>query len=69
MGPFIEAWLRVHGDTRGIKDEARKQFLTPLLHRLDPVGLAICLKSPTGTLRTLRAAAPFRPGQSAKRCA
>ena len=38
MGSFIEAWLRVHGDTRDMKEQARLRFLTPMLHRLDPLG-------------------------------
>ena len=34
-GPFIEAWVRVHGD----KAKARESFLTPQLARLDLHGL------------------------------
>jgi glycogen debranching enzyme len=34
-GPFIEAWVRVHGD----KAKARELFLTPQLARLDLRGL------------------------------
>jgi len=35
MGPFVEAWLRVHGD----KNAARARFLAPLLAHLDTAGL------------------------------
>jgi len=35
MGPFVEAWLRVHGDA----EAARTRFLAPLLAHLDTAGL------------------------------
>jgi glycogen debranching enzyme len=35
MGPFVEAWLRVHGDVAA----ARVRFLAPLLAHLDVAGL------------------------------
>jgi predicted glycogen debranching enzyme len=35
MGPFVEAWLRVHGDVAA----ARARFLAPLLAHLDVAGL------------------------------
>jgi len=34
MGPFIEAWLRVHG-----ADGVRERFLAPLVAHLDRYGL------------------------------
>jgi predicted glycogen debranching enzyme len=37
MGPFVEAWLRVRGETRAAKEEARSRFLNPMLALLDPV--------------------------------
>jgi glycogen debranching enzyme len=43
MGPFVEAWVRVHGGTAEAKQRARKQFLDPLLRHLDDNGLGhIC---------------------------
>ena len=39
MGPFVEAWVRVHGDTPKIRREARLRFLEPLLQHLDRAGL------------------------------
>jgi predicted glycogen debranching enzyme len=39
MGPFVEAWLRVHGNTADAKREARLRFLEPLLRHLDEAGL------------------------------
>jgi len=31
MGPFVEAWLRVRGETDSAKEEARERFIDPLL--------------------------------------
>ncbi|HKA56063.1 MAG TPA: amylo-alpha-1,6-glucosidase [Candidatus Binatia bacterium] len=39
LGPFVEAWVRVRGDTRAAKQEARARFLEPLLRHLDEAGL------------------------------
>ncbi|TAL01491.1 MAG: glycogen debranching protein [Verrucomicrobia bacterium] len=39
IGPFVEAWVRVRGNTAGAKKEARAKFLAPLLARLDEAGL------------------------------
>jgi glycogen debranching enzyme len=39
IGPFVEAWLRVRGNTAAAKQEARATFLAPLLAHLDEAGL------------------------------
>ncbi|MBX7185366.1 MAG: amylo-alpha-1,6-glucosidase [Vicinamibacteria bacterium] len=39
MGPFVEAWVRTHGDSDAVRDEARRLFLTPFLATLDPHGI------------------------------
>jgi glycogen debranching enzyme len=39
MGPFVEAWLRVHGDTPAARREARRRFLAPLVAHLGTAGL------------------------------
>jgi predicted glycogen debranching enzyme len=39
MGPFVEAWVRIHGNTRDAKRAARKRYLEPLLQHLDDAGL------------------------------
>jgi predicted glycogen debranching enzyme len=39
IGPFVEAWVRVHGNSTAAKQEARAKFLTPLLAHLDEAGL------------------------------
>jgi glycogen debranching enzyme len=31
LGPFVEAWVRVRGDTPGVRTEARDMFVEPLL--------------------------------------
>jgi predicted glycogen debranching enzyme len=38
-GPFVEAWVRVRGDTAEACRAARARFLEPLLARLDVAGL------------------------------
>ena len=30
LGPFVEAWVRVHGDAKKLKAEARERFVAPL---------------------------------------
>ena len=39
VGPFVEAWLHVHGDTPGARQVAHERFLAPLLAHLDEAGL------------------------------
>ena len=39
IGPFIEAWVRVRGNTPSVRREARKRFFDPLLRHLDHAGL------------------------------
>ena len=38
-GPFVEAWLRVHGNSPTAKATARTRFLQPLLDHLETAGL------------------------------
>ncbi|MGH7230110.1 MAG: amylo-alpha-1,6-glucosidase [Nitrospiraceae bacterium] len=38
-GPFIEAWVRAHGDTQAAKAEARERFLAPLLNHVQEAGI------------------------------
>jgi predicted glycogen debranching enzyme len=35
-GAFVEAWVRVHGDTAAARRDARARFFEPLLSTLDP---------------------------------
>ena len=39
IGPFVEAWLRVHQPDAGARAEARTRFLAPLVEHLDHAGL------------------------------
>jgi len=39
LGPFVEAWVRVHGETEQSKHEARVRFLDPILQHLSEAGL------------------------------
>lgn len=39
LGAFVEAWVRVRGNTTAAKVEARRRFLQPLLQHLDEAGL------------------------------
>lgn len=39
LGPFVEAWLRVAGDTPANRERARERYLRPLLAHLDEAGL------------------------------
>ena len=39
IGPFVEAWVRVHGDSDDAKREARARFLTPIMEHLNSAGL------------------------------
>jgi predicted glycogen debranching enzyme len=39
MGAFVEAWIRVHGDSARIRRQARDRFLAPLLAHLEVAGL------------------------------
>lgn len=36
LGPFVEAWVRVHGDSPATRQAARQQFLAPLLRAIAP---------------------------------
>ena len=39
LGPFVEAWVRVRGNTDDAKREARARFITPMRAHLDVAGL------------------------------
>jgi glycogen debranching enzyme len=39
IGPFVEAWLRVHGNSPASRQVARQRFLVPLLAHLEDAGL------------------------------
>ncbi len=39
IGPFVEAWVRVQGNTAEAKREARARYFEPLMQHLDEAGL------------------------------
>jgi len=39
IGPFVEAYVRVHGATPAVLKDARQRFMAPLLAHLDEAGL------------------------------
>lgn len=39
IGPFVEAWVRVRGNSNEAKQEAHRRFVEPLLRHLDAAGL------------------------------
>jgi predicted glycogen debranching enzyme len=39
IGPFVDAWLKVNGDSAAHRAEARRRFLVPLLEHLRVAGL------------------------------
>jgi predicted glycogen debranching enzyme len=39
LGPFVEAWVRVHGGTQEARAEARGRFLEPLLAHVSQAGV------------------------------
>jgi predicted glycogen debranching enzyme len=39
LGAFVEAWVRVRGDTPDARREARQRFLTPVMEHLSHAGL------------------------------
>jgi predicted glycogen debranching enzyme len=39
LGPFVEAWVRVRGNSPAVRREARRRFFDPLLEHLGQAGL------------------------------
>jgi predicted glycogen debranching enzyme len=39
LGPFVDAWLRVRGNTPAARREARRRFVAPLVRHLDAAGI------------------------------
>ncbi len=56
LGPFVEAWVRVHGDNRAARAAARARFLDPLLASL-PTNVGI-----NGVPEVADGDAPHTPG-------
>ncbi|HET6960516.1 MAG TPA: amylo-alpha-1,6-glucosidase, partial [Vicinamibacterales bacterium] len=39
IGPFVDAWLKVRGNTEAARAEARSRFVEPMIGHLDEAGL------------------------------
>lgn len=55
IGPFVEAWLRVRGNSQNARDEATQRFVTPLMEHLNHAGVGHVSEVADG-------AAPHTPG-------
>ena len=60
LGPFVEAWLRVHGATPDTRAQAKARFLDPLYAHLDHAGLDHLSEIAAGDAPHTPAGAPFQ---------
>jgi predicted glycogen debranching enzyme len=60
LGPFVEAWLRVHGNTAQTRAQARARFLDPLYAHLDRAGLDHLSEIADGDAPHTPAGTPFQ---------
>jgi predicted glycogen debranching enzyme len=60
LGPFVEAWLRVHGATTDTLAQARARFIEPLYAQLDHAGLDHLSEIADGDAPHTPAGAPFQ---------
>jgi predicted glycogen debranching enzyme len=60
LGPFVEAWLRVHGTTEQTRAQAKARFLDPLYAHLDHAGLDHLSEIAAGDAPHTPAGTPFQ---------
>ncbi|SOE99358.1 glycogen debranching enzyme, putative [Burkholderia sp. OK233] len=60
LGPFVEAWLRVHGAEPGARAQAKARFLDPLYAHLDHAGLDHLSEIADGDAPHTPAGTPFQ---------
>jgi predicted glycogen debranching enzyme len=60
LGPFVEAWLRVRGESAEARAEARERFLEPWLAGLDAAGLGHLSEIADGDFPHTPRGAPFQ---------
>ncbi|MFM0718310.1 amylo-alpha-1,6-glucosidase [Paraburkholderia strydomiana] len=60
LGPFVEAWLRVHGLTEQTRAQAKARFLDPLYAHLDHTGLDHLSEIADGDAPHTPAGTPFQ---------
>ena len=65
IGPFVDAWLRVHGTTRRRRRKRGNVSSRRSRRALEPRASITCSRSPTATRRIRRADARSRRGRSA----
>ena len=60
IGPFVDAWLRVHGSTAATRAEAHERFLVPLRAHLHTAGLGHVSEIADGDAPHTPRGAPFQ---------
>lgn len=60
LGPFVEAWLRIHGDEADARMQAKTRFLDPLYAHLDHAGLDHLSEIADGDAPHAPAGTPFQ---------
>jgi glycogen debranching enzyme len=60
LGPFVEAWLRVRGDTPSARQLARERFLGPWLAHLETAGVGHVSEIADGDFPHTPRGAPFQ---------
>ena len=60
IGPFVEAWVRVRGDTAAARKQAREKFLPPLEAHLQTAGLGHLSEIADGDLPHTPRGCPFQ---------
>ncbi|MBK8096975.1 MAG: glycogen debranching enzyme family protein [Planctomycetes bacterium] len=60
LGPFVQAWVRVRGDTSAAREEARQRFVAPLLQHLQDAGLHHVSEVADGDAPHRAGGAPFQ---------
>jgi predicted glycogen debranching enzyme len=60
IGPFVEAWLNVHGNTEQTRQAARRRFLQPLIDQLHDGGIGHVPEIADGDLPQSPRGCPFQ---------
>ncbi len=60
IGPFVEAWVRVRGDTQAVRRAARERFVRPLLEHLRMAGIGHVSEVADGAVPHTPGGCPFQ---------
>lgn len=60
LGPFVEAWVRVHGGSPNARREARERFVAPLLRHIEEAGVGHVSEIVDATWPHLARGCPFQ---------